>query len=294
MTNSYKLFLNLGFRNLGTLLFDHKAVFIDFKTDKKKSKMFINRTIINNPRTADVVAAAAADTYLAHATPGQPDPRGEPQYVFHIAGEDLIEGQKAIVGQLLAAINNHNNKKQKIETEGTNNLLELELATLNMEIRDLREHLWDPETYGKLSLTCDDDVFLEVLMGNIKGSVVSFQSWVKKVDNARKSLLIKSITNLRSDFNANAELILEKERELSTLTEKEITAKVRNMKIFDCLNSEKPSPMFLSLARASNTNKKLSAICSPNGDLFDSERNAYFTRYFQDIYSMDPDERENF
>jgi hypothetical protein len=90
VTNSYKLFLNLGFRNLGTLLFDHEAVFIDFKTDKKKSKMFINRTIINNPRTADEVAAAAADTYLAHATPGQPDPREGPQYVFHIQSPKII------------------------------------------------------------------------------------------------------------------------------------------------------------------------------------------------------------
>jgi exonuclease III len=76
--------------NLGTLLFDHKAVFIDFQTDKKKSKMFINRTIINNPRTADEVAAAAADTYLAHATPGQPDPREGPQYVFHIQSPKII------------------------------------------------------------------------------------------------------------------------------------------------------------------------------------------------------------
>jgi exonuclease III len=103
--------------NLGTLQFDHKSVFIDFKTDKLKCKMFINRTIIANPRTEDVVAAAAADTYLAHATPRQPDPREGPQHVFNIAGEDPIEGQKVVVGQLLSAINNYNNKKHQIETE---------------------------------------------------------------------------------------------------------------------------------------------------------------------------------
>jgi hypothetical protein len=160
----------------------------------------------------DVVAAAAADTYLAHATPGQPDPRDGPQHVFNRAGEDLIEGQKVVVGQLLSAINSYNNKKQQIETEGENNLFVLKLAALNTEIKDLRERLWDPATYGRLSLTCDDDVFLEVLMGNIKGSVVSFQSWVRKVDNARKSLLIKNIESLRIDFNANAEQILNKER----------------------------------------------------------------------------------
>jgi hypothetical protein len=31
--------------------------------------------------------------------------------------------------------------------------------------------------------------------------------------------------------------------------------KVRNMKIFDCLNSEKPTPMFLNLARRGSASK---------------------------------------
>ncbi len=74
--------------------------------------MFINRTIITNPRTVDVVAAAAADTYLAHATPGQPDPRDGPQHVFNRAGDDPIEGQKVVVGQLLSAINNYSRRNK--------------------------------------------------------------------------------------------------------------------------------------------------------------------------------------
>jgi hypothetical protein len=164
---------------LGTILFDHKSVCVTFKNDKTRSKMFINRTIINNPRTADVVAAAAADTYLAHAVPGQRDPREAPQHVFHEAPQDPVTAQKVIVGQLLSAIANYNNKRLVIEREGTNNLLELELSALDAEIRELKGRLWDSETYGRLELTCDDDVFLEVLMSNIKGNVISFQSWVK-------------------------------------------------------------------------------------------------------------------
>jgi hypothetical protein len=56
---------------LSTSLFDHKSVNMDFSKEKIKPKLFINRTIISNPRTEDVVLAAYADTYLARADPAQ-------------------------------------------------------------------------------------------------------------------------------------------------------------------------------------------------------------------------------
>jgi hypothetical protein len=109
-------------------------------------------------------------------------------------------------------------------------------------------------------------------------------------------LLIKNISHLIRDFNANSDLILEKEKALSDIIDQEITAKVRNMKIFDCLNFEKPSPMFLNLARVSNSNKKLSAICKPTGEpcKSDLQRNDYIALYFEDIYRKDSTEPENF
>jgi exonuclease III len=74
-----KCFISMA---LTTTLFDHKSVHLDFKNEKSRSKMYINRTIITNTRTADIVAAAAADTYLHHATPGQLPRRTAQQHVF--------------------------------------------------------------------------------------------------------------------------------------------------------------------------------------------------------------------
>ncbi len=48
-------------------ILDHKPVLLDFTRNKIRSRPFINRTIINNPRTDDVVLAAIYDTYLQHA-----------------------------------------------------------------------------------------------------------------------------------------------------------------------------------------------------------------------------------
>jgi hypothetical protein len=52
--------------------FDHKSVNLDCTKEKKNPKLFINRTIISNPRTDDLVLGAFADTYLSHANPTSP------------------------------------------------------------------------------------------------------------------------------------------------------------------------------------------------------------------------------
>jgi hypothetical protein len=150
--------------------------------------------------------------------------------------------------------------------------------------------------YAKLQLNCNHNVFLEVLLSNIKGAVISFQTWSRKVDNARKSQLIKEIASMRSDFLLNADLIHEKEKTLSELIELETIAKVRQMKLFDCLNSEKPTPMFLSLARVSNKDKKLASICKPDGNNFENDvtRNDYIVNYFKNVYERDRNEPDDF
>ncbi len=281
---------------VGTTLFDQKSVLLDFKTEKKSSKMYINRSIISNPRTADIVAAAAADSYLHHAAPGQPHPAGLQQHVFNREEEDPIQAQKVTVGALLFANRNFNDIKSRILLEGETELLKLQLAAKNTEIAELREQLWNSADFAKLQLNCDYDVFLEVLLSNIKGAVISFQTWSRKVDNARKSKLIKEIASMRGDFILNADLIHEKEKALSELIEIETIAKVRQMKLFDCLNSEKPTPMFLSLARVSNSDKKLASIFKPDGNNFidNIARNEYIVNYFKNVYERDRNEPENF
>ncbi len=244
------------------------------------------------------MAVAPADMYVVHAVPIQRDPRDGPQHVFQRQQEDPIAIPTVIVSELLVVITNYNNKKQKIETEGTTNLLELELAALNAVIVDISERMWDTETFGKLVLTCDDDFFLEVLMSNVKGSVISFQSWVKKVDNIKKLLLIKNISHLIRDFNANSDLILEKEKALSDICNRPGNyckgKKYENLCLFEC--RETLPNVFFNLARVSNSNKKLSAICKPTGEPCESDlqRNDYIALYTEDIYRKDSTEPENF
>jgi hypothetical protein len=58
------------------------------------------------------------------------------------------------------------------------------------------------------------------------------------------------------------------------------------MKLFSGLNSEKPTPIFLSLARSSNSSSKLENILDDSGAPFVSNdaRTERIVRYFEDIY----------
>jgi hypothetical protein len=149
-----------------------------------------------------------------------------------------------------------------------------------------RDLIWSIEKFSGLSLTCPDDFFLEALSSNIKGSVISFQTWVKKLDHLKKSLIIKDLNLLKSNYHENFEQITKLESDLNALVDAEILLKVRSMKIFSSLNCEKPTPIFLGLARSSNSSVKLANINRPDGSPFNSaiDRAEGIVSYFENIY----------
>ena len=85
-------------------------------------------------------------------------------------------------------------------------------------------------------------------MGSIKGATISFQSWAWKLSTAKKSQLVGQINNLRGEFAINANRISDLQNELNDLVNLEVKEKIKSMKLFEGLNSEKPTPLFLSLA----------------------------------------------
>jgi exonuclease III len=276
-------------------LFDHKSINLDFTRNKTKPKPYINRTITDNPRTSDVVLAAFADTYLAHADPVQPSE--DPLHVHRAAPVDLLTPQKVIVGRFMQLIREYNDLTEQLAKCNTNHqLLSLLIAEKNTEIILQRELLWDIGRYQNLKLTCTDDFFFESLVSNIKGAVISFQTWVKKTENLKKSISVKRLIDLHRDFKINEDDIVKAETELNTLLDAELSAKVKSMKLFTCLNNEKPTPLFLNLAKTSNSGKSMSVIGKSDGTKYntDVERNEGIVSFFENIYRKPADEPSDF
>ena len=263
---------------ISTELFDHHRVLLSFCNNQIKLRQSINHTILTHPRFPEVLSAAVADTYINHA-----DPENNPLF-------DLNRGRLE-VGSFLTLLREINDLEHDIALNGNNLQFELQLDNKLRELEILKNAMPDPEQLDSLSLSCPDDNFLEVLMGNIRNAVISFQSWVKKVQNLKKSTIISRINLLRGDFIIHSNEISDLQAELNTLVEADIREKIKSMKLFEGLHSEKPSPIFLALARSRNKGN-LSSLKNDTGSEFNSpaEQGEYIASFFENLYRAPPGE----
>jgi hypothetical protein len=207
--------------------FDHKSITLDFTADKIKPKLFINRSIISNPRTEDVVFGAFADTYLAHADPAQ---LLIDEHVHHQNPGDQLDQQKGKVGRFLELIREYNDLTLREVNEPNNNLIPLLKAGTVRNLDLQRDVLWNIDKFSSLKLTCSSDFFLEALASNIKGSVISFQTFVKKMENLKKSRIVKRLNELKVDYGLHFDEISALEGELNSIQDAKTLIKVQSMK----------------------------------------------------------------
>ncbi len=276
-------------------LLDHKPVLLNFKKDKYASKPFINKTIMSLPRTDNVVLASVLDTYLLHVDAEDADNIriATPPGVHHADGHNPIRAEQTKVGNLLSLIREYNTIYEQSINDPQNRIISLELAAKDTEISILKNSLLSFELIEQLKIIPPADIFLETLMSTVKGNVISFQQWVKKTENSRKAKIVNKIREIRLNPDPDFDRIGTLENELLDITDKEIREKVKSMKIFECLNAEKPTPLFISLARCRSSSKKLSALKKSDGTAYagDAERNEGIVQYYENLYKKPPGER---
>ena len=121
----------------------------------------------------------------------------------------------------------------------------------------------------------------------IKTSLVN--SKIKK-----KTELIDTLNGLKTDFilwQDDPKKISDIEKKLETISDEEISSKLSSSPIFEKLNNEKMSPLFLRLSKISSSEAKLADIVN-NGLDFpnENERNIFIHDYYKNLYCKDPNE----
>jgi hypothetical protein len=164
------------------------------------------------------------------------------------------------VGSLFGLINEYNTLHEQKEREGSNNRLELDLAAKNTEIRIHRDSMWDIDVLTRLRLIPSAEFFLEGLLSTVKGNLISYQTWYKKIETSRKAQIIKNLNELKVNYDQNYNEIFNLENILNELVQRNLQEKIKTMKIFASLNAEKPTQMFLNLAKTTKANHKLEVI----------------------------------
>jgi exonuclease III len=261
--------------SLETSLFDHKSIYLSFKENSKKPNNYIDPKIFKHCLFDAVVTIAVAETYLQHA-----DPDGD---------LDVDTGLRE-VGFIIDKIREANDLEFDIYFEGRSQQKDYKLSGLYTEIKMLLEHIPSPDELNEFKLSCTNDLFFEVLLGNIRNALVSFQLWLRKIETCRISAIIKKINLLKTNYLDNQEEIFELEHTLCQLRDEGLAEKISNVKIFENLHNERPSPLFLNLIKCTNSDN-LTLIKDDNGNSFPStaDRHSHIVDYFEKVYKKRKD-----
>jgi hypothetical protein len=209
------------------LLFDHKQVSLLFRRENPYKKQKINDKILKDPDLVDVVNITVVETYINHIVPDAN------------VSDLQIEVYKNIVGQVLMNQKDLSKLKLTIASTGFDRRLDENVRMLRNSIKNNLDQLPPIDVLQGCSLSCDNDVFLEILIMSIKNSSLGHQHDFFKIKNAKKACLEKKIINLKKNFNANVGEILRTERELNKIVEDDLREDVLKMKNFEYLNDEK-------------------------------------------------------
>jgi hypothetical protein len=231
------------------------------------SSSIFNSTV-NHPRFNDIVLTSIIDSYLNHADPDPPD-------------ADEIRHN---LGRAMQLIRDINNLENQVANEGRTAERDANLNFLRNSLEETIRILPGTDTLNNLHLSADPDAFFEVMCMNLKNNLLSFQGWLKKCENSCINTLKKRLLTLKLNYAAHEDEIFENEQRLTAIYDKRLESKVSSMKIFENLNSEQPTPAFLSLTK-NKTNDTLSRLKNDDGTDFrdDDERNNHILTSFQEL-----------
>jgi hypothetical protein len=195
-----------------------------------------------------------------------------------------LNEMKNCLGLSLALVRNLNNLDWEIEINN-NVQLQGQRGVILQQLKTAVERLPGIDTLVGLNLTTTPDIFFEILCSNLHNEILGFQGWVNKLGNAKVNKINRKIDTLKQNFLINANEISLLEQEVTSILDEKLSSKVSNLKIFENLNAEKPTPIFLTLTKKRSSDK-LALIRSENGDEFQTEeqRNEYIVGEFEDLY----------
>ncbi len=162
-----------------TELFDHKSVIVSFGNKALNNKINISPVTLKHDMIDMVIYGSVLDTYRAHLCP-----------INHSDDAVTLAEQLGRFFRLLREIND----LEKSEYDnGREPVICASREAKVAEIHELRNSMPDCDGLADMILSCKDDVFLEVLLGNIRNSIISFQSWLRKVKTSRRGKLVKKL-----------------------------------------------------------------------------------------------------
>jgi hypothetical protein len=259
-------------------MFDHKAVNLIFSgNEARQQKSSFSNKIINDPIVKLLLQAITLDCYLIYQD-REPDERDELKRQIG----DLLAGIRSLV----PCANFYRLPIDLVQNNRDEILQGINMSLDNPRIKAIPDH----------EINIDADMFFEMLCNHIKNALTSYDSYVNKFLRKSKLDLQLELQLLKSAPDPDRNWIRLIENLLQGISEREIELKLETHPVFEHINGEKMSPMFLRLAKVRDSNDNLSVIKNINGELFETpaERKQHIVTTFADIYKRPPTYPVNF
>jgi len=221
-----------------------------------------------------VVLAAVAETYLIHANGDQFQGNEKAQMLENVG---IIKHLIRRAGPPLKYLVSEPSDENYIH----NHMAAIQEAKLLGEdfiLADLENLILDTEA----------DVFLEILLNNIKNDVISYQCFIAKEKKNTYNKLVNDLKLAKTNYVGQCEKITNLENKLGLFMEEELTIDLEKHRLYEQLNSEKITPHFLKLALNSKKGARMGEICSDTGENFETNglRKQYIKNFYADLYSL--------
>jgi exonuclease III len=173
--------------------------------------------------------------------------------------------------------------------QGINIELDEEILAYKQRLRMLFEDMAPLATLERMAKGCVHSIFFTALIGEVRNAGSRTQKYLSRLNKCYEQALSKNLLLLKDDYAGNREAIADIENILKIRSDNTLREKIKDIKIFECLNAEKATPLLLDLAKKSGAGESLDTIRDENGDAFESEleRNSYILNYYTDLYKAD-------
>ena len=264
-------------------LFDHKAILLDFNVKKTITgcNPSISRTIVNDPDLDIVIHLAVSECYVVHISEDAWLPNGRGHLLAEI-------GRLRVLFRLAGPAFSHL-PPELATPEAVRNRADL--------IDSIRTGLGNLviEELELMQLSCEYDIFMEILLQSMKNEAISYQIFVKKTKENKHKSILSALVSEKTNPNPCRERINSLEKSLNNFLEDELTKELEHYALFEHINMEKMTPHFLKLAKSTKPDHKISDILDCNRQPFasDTARREFVVKFYENLYKLPENQKNN-
>ena len=138
-----------------------------------------------------------------------------------------------------------------------------------------------------MEFSISNQLFLEMLLMEIRGKTISYSAYKKKQKIERENMLIKSIQNLENSPEPDLVLIESKKEELENLRKEKLNGIIVRSRVRWAEEGEKPTEYFCSLESRNYVNKTIPKVIKDDGSIINNQEEILIEvrNFYKDLYA---------